>query len=1048
MSEQRAAEGRRKFNLSEWAIGQQSLVIFLMLISVAAGIWSYVRLSRNEDPAFTIKTMVVAASWPGATTEDTTRFVTDKLELKLEETPYLDRLESYTKSGESVVFVNLRDDTPPSAVQDVWYQVRKKMADVAPALPNGVQGPIFDDEFGDTFGIIFGFTAEGFSERELRDRVDTVRAALLQTPDIGKAILLGVQEEQIVVEFSPAGLAAHNLDPDTVLQALAAQNAVAPSGVVRLPDEKVALRVSGAFTSEESVRAIILRIGERYVPLTDLATVARRRADPAAPMFRVDGQPAIGLAVSMAPAGNLLDFGRAIREKMAAVAETLPHGIEVHEVADQSAVVQGAVGGFVKVLVEAIVIVLVVSFLSLGLRAGLVVSISIPLVLALTFVGMDIAGIGLQRVSLGALIIALGLLVDDAMITVEAMVSKLESGWSVKRAATYAYESTAFPMLTGTLVMIAGFVPVGFAASSAGEYCFSLFLVVLISLLASWIVAVLFSPLIGTWVLPRALPAHAHGEGRMLGWLQRAVRWTFARSWSTAAICLVALAAAVFGSTKLEQQFFPQSDRPDLLVSVTLPQNASLEATSAKAEQVEALLKDDPNVDHYSTYVGSGAIRFYLPMDVLLTNDNVTQVVVVTKSLEARDAVRAKLEAAFETTLSDTIARAMPLELGPPVGWPLKYRVTGPDVAKSREYAMQLANVVAENPNARDVNLSSGEPQKSVQVRVRQSEARALGLSSQDVASVLATTFSGAAVTSVRDGNRMVDVVVRGAHGERQDMATLVNLQIPTPGGKRVPLGQVADIAYGVEEPIIWRRRREPVVTVQADVVAGIQPQTVSEQLAPEVERFRSQLPQGYAVQEGGAAEESEKGNQSVFAVVPAMIGIIVTLLMLQLRSFSRTAIAMLTAPFGLIGIVAAMLPTHTPMGFVAQLGVIALAGMIIRNAVILIEEVDGNVAAGKAPADAILAAVAHRARPILLTACAAILGMVPIASQVFWGPMAYAIIGGLTAATIMTLTVLPCALFALLGWEARARAKSSADGDPDENAAAISLHDASEVVR
>jgi len=1015
------ADGR--FNLSAWALRQQPLVVFLMLVTIIAGATSYTRLSRNEDPPFTIKTMVVAATGPGATTEDTTRLVTDKLEQKLEEVPHLDRVDSYTKSGESVIFVQLRDDTPPSAVPDAWYQVRKKIADVVPALPSGVQGPVFDDEFGDTFGLIYGFSADGFTDQELRDQVDAARTALLKTPDVGKIILLGAQDEQIVVEFSPSGLAAHQLDPETVTRALAAQNAVAPAGAIRTSAETIALRVSGAFTSEDSVRAITLRVNDRYIPLRDLATIARRPADPPSPSFRVNGHKAIGLAVAMAPSGNLLEFGAAIRARMTQIAGSLPHGIDVTEVADQSDVVRGAVNGFVKVLVEAVVIVLLVSFLSLGVRAGLVVTLSIPLVLALTFVGMDLAGIGLQRISLGALIIALGLLVDDAMITVEAMVSRLELGWSVRRAATYAYESTAFPMLTGTLVMIAGFVPVGFAASSAGEYCFSLFLVVLISLLASWVVAVVFSPLVGTWVLPRVMTGHAHGQGRVFGALTRASCWSFARPRATVLVALVALGLAAVGATRLEQQFFPPSDRPELLVSVTLPQNASLEASDDKARQLEALLAKDDDVDHFSTYVGSGAIRFYLPMDVLLANDNIAQLVVVTKSFAARDRVRAKLEAVFDHALSDTIARAMPLELGPPVGWPVKYRITGPDVGKVREYAMQLGNVLAQSGGVRDVHLTSGEPQKTVQVRVRQTDAQALGLSSQDVATVLAATFSGAPVTSLRSGNRLVDVVLRATHGERRDLATLANLQLATPSGRKVPLSQIADLAYGVEQPIVWRRGREPIITVQADVAPGVQPATVSRELALPVARFRASLPAGYGVQEGGAVEESAKGDESVFAVVPAMLGIIVTLLMVQLRSFSRVAIAVGMAPFGLIGVVAAMLPTGTPMGFVAQLGVIALVGMIIRNAVILIEEVDHNRATGASVEAAIRAAVEHRARPILLTAGAAILGMLPIAHQVFWGPMAYAVICGLAAATLMTLAVLPSALVWLLRWEARARA-------------------------
>jgi multidrug efflux pump subunit AcrB len=1023
---QEPVEEKASFNLSDWALRQQSLVIFFMLLTMALGVWSYLRLGRNEDPPFTIKTMVVGAAWPGATTEDTTRYITDKLEQKLEETPYLDRLDSYTKSGESVVFVNLRDDTPPSKVPDIWYQVRKKVGDLVPSLPQGVRGPLFDDEFGDTFGIIYGLSAEGFSDREVRDRLESIRAELVKTPNVGKVMLLGVQEEQIAVEFSPRDLAVHLIDPETVIRALQTQNAVAPSGIVRSGDEKISLRVSGAFDSIESVKGIVLHINDRYVPLADIATISRVPADPQTPAFRVNGEKSLGIAVSMSQTGDLIEFGKSIRQKVEGIRRTMPHGLELTEVADQTSVVQSAVGGFVKVLLEAIAIVLVVSFLSLGLRAGLVVSFSIPLVLALTFFGMDLAGVGLHRVSLGALIIALGLLVDDAMITVETMVSRLEAGWPLRRAATYAYQSTAFPMLTGTLVMIAGFVPVGFAASSAGEYCYSLFVVILISLVASWIVAVLFSPLIGTWVLPSALPKHEHRDGLVLRLFQPALDWMLHRRWLVASVSLVALVTALFGATKLEEQFFPPSDRPELLVSINLPQNASIEATDATTKRLEAILKSDPAVAHFSTYVGSGAIRFYLPMDVLLANDNIAQIVVVAKSDEARDQLRTRLDAAFKAQFSDVVARAMPLEMGPPVGWPIKYRVTGPNAEKVHEYAMQLGNVVAGNPNVRDVNLTSGEPQKSVHVELRQAEARAVGFSSEAIASALATMFSGAPVTTLRDGSRLVDVVVRAKPAERRDLETLSSLQLTSPLGKQVPLTQIATLSYGVEQPIIWRRQREPIVTVQADIAGSVQPATVSEQLASAVARFKQNLPAGYDVQEGGAVEESAKGSESVFAVVPVMVGIIVTLLMIQLRSFSRMFIAMCMAPFGIIGIVIAMLPTHTPMGFVAQLGVIALAGMIIRNAVILIEEVDTNRDLGIPSFEAIVRAVRHRSRPIMLTACAAILGMVPIAHQRFWGPMAYAVIGGLAGATVLTLTLLPCAMSWLLGWEDRKAARPS----------------------
>ncbi|WP_124311244.1 efflux RND transporter permease subunit [Pseudomonas chlororaphis] len=1008
------------FNLSAWSIGQKPLMFFLMLITLIGGMMSYEKLSRNEDPAFTIKTMVVAARWPGANIEDTTNLLTDRLEKKLEEIPYLDRLDSYTRPGETVIMVNLRDDAPSRVVPDAWYQVRKKMADIGATLPSGVQGPFFDDEFGDTYGQIFGFIGEGFSDRELRDYLEGVRAELLRLPSIGKVQLIGVQEEQIVVEFSPGRLAAFGLDEEAVLRALKAQNAVIPSGTVRLPDDKIALRVSGGFASEESLRSVTLRANNRFVPLTELANIRRIPADPPAPLFRVNGEKALGLAISMATGGNLLEFGEAVRARMSDVRTALPYGIEMVQVADQSTVVKQAVNGFLTVLAEAVAIVLAVSFLSLGVRAGLVVSISIPFVLALTFIGMELTGIGLQRISLGALIIALGLLVDDAMITVEAMVGKLEEGWSLPRAASFAYESTAFPMLTGTLVMIAGFIPVGFAASSAGEYCYSMFMVVLISLSASWVVAVLFSPLLGTMILPKALPHHDHGSGRFMRAYERALGWVLEHRVITLCAAIMAFVASLGAATNLEQQFFPPSDRPELLVSLTLPQNASLEATERQASKLEKLLKDDPDVERFSTYIGSGAIRFYLPMEVLLQNENITQTVVIAKGVKERDALQARLAEAFKTEFSGLIARATPLELGPPVGWPLKYRVTGPDQAQVRDIASRLASILSANTDTREVHLLSGEPQRSVQVKIDQTQARALGLSSEDVASALATIFSGSAVTTVRDKDRLVDVVVRAQAGERTDLATLANLQIRKDQDHAIPLSQIAELSYGIEDPIIWRRQRLPLITVQGDVREGLEAATVVQALAPVVAEFAAQLPKGYKVDTGGAVEEAAKGSASLLAVLPITALVMCVLLMAQLRSFSRMFLALAMAPFGLIGVVMAMLPTGTPMGFVAQLGVIALVGMIVRNAVILVEEVDININNGQSPREAITHAAIHRARPIVLTACAAILGMIPIAPQIFWGPMAYAVIGGLAVATIITLTVLPSALMLLLQWEGR----------------------------
>ncbi|MEB5971566.1 efflux RND transporter permease subunit [Pantoea dispersa] len=1008
------------FNLSAWALKQQQLMAFLMLLIMAAGIVSYEKLSRNEDPAFTIKTAVVSAQWPGASLNDTVRLVTDTLEKKLQEIPWLDYVQSETPAGRTVIFVNLRDDTPPAEVAGIWYQVRKKMQDVTPALPQGVQGPAVNDEFDDTFGTIYGFSADGFSPRELRDRVEAIRRDLMSLPDVGKIQLLGEQEEQLVVAFSPRQLSAMGLDLQQVAEALRAQNVVEPAGNVRTATDNIALRVSGAFNSEASLRAVTLRLNDRYVPLTAIATITRRPAEPPAPLFRVNGQPAIGLAVSMAATGNMLDFGRALRARMESEASQLPHGIEMTRVADQSAVVQQAVSGFVDVLGEAVIIVLAVSFVSLGLRAGLVVAAAIPLVLAMTFIGMHLAGIGLQRISLGALIIALGLLVDDAMITVETMVARLEAGDSRASAATWAFRATAFPMLTGTLVMIAGFIPVGFAASSAGEYCYTLFAVVLMALISSWLVAVLFSPLTGSWLLPARLQQHRAGHGRLSQLYRRLLGSVLRHRILTLSVAVLTLVLAGVGTTYMQGEFFPASDRPELLVSLALPACASQQATLRQVQRLEQIVSASRDVDHYSSYVGTGAIRFYLPMDVLLDDENSAQLVVVAKSLAARQRLQHDLDAVLARDFSDITTRVSPLELGPPVGWPIRYRVSGPDYRQVQLLAEKLAAALGASPLTREVNQTVGEPERVITLQVNQTAARAAGLSSDLIAQYLHTLWSGTLITTVRDGNRLVDVVLQGNAAARHDLSSLSDLLLTAPSGAKIPLAQVATPQWGLEDPVIWRRQRLPFITVQTDPAPGLRAAAASAGLAPLITRFRAGLPAGYSLSEDGAVAESDKGNQSVIAILPVTLVCMLVLLMLQLRRFSRLLLALLMAPFGLPGIVLAMLPTGTPMGFVALLGIIALAGMIIRNAVILISEADNNVSLGMACNAAIAAAAEHRARPIVLTASAAILGMIPISRQVFWGPMALAIIGGLLVATLVTLTVLPAAMSLVMQAEAR----------------------------
>lgn len=1009
-----------RFNLSAWALAHQPLVSFLMLLVLVAGALSYWRLPRNEDPDFTIKTAVVSAAWPGATVKETINLVTDPIERKLQEIPYLDYVESYTQAGESVVNVNLRDDTPPAEVPEIWRKVRNKMKDVVPSLPEGVGEPQVNDEFADTYGTIYGFTAEGFTSRELRDKVDDIRDELLTIPDISKVDVLGAEEEQIAIEVSTQKLAGLGINIQQIISELQKQNDVVPAGELRTRDERIALRVSGAFKSVEALRRVVLRLGDRFVPLTDIARIHKETAEPPVPTFRVNGVKGLGLAISMAPTGNMLVFGQQIRERMAQLTARLPYGIEVTRVADQSAVVKDAVGGFIRVLVEAVLIVLGVSFVSLGTRAGLVVAASIPLVLAMTLVGMELTGIGLQRISLGALIIALGLLVDDAMITVEAMVARLEQGSARSAAAVWAYDHTAYPMLTGTLVMIAGFIPVGFAASSAGEYCYSLFMVVLIALLCSWLVAVLFSPLLGIWLLPYTYRLAKIRERRLARWYQGGLALVLRHPLATLLLALLMLGLSVLGASRLESEFFPASDRPELLVSLTLPQHVAQAETERQVQRLENLLKTDPGIDHFSSYVGSGAIRFYLPMDVALNHENIAELVVVAKDVDERDALQRRLEKLVASEFPDLVIRVSSLELGPPVGWPLKYRITGPNVSKVRELSLQLASQLGLHPEVRDINLSAGEPERALHVELNQTEARAVGLNTETLAQALAAIFSGTPISALREGKHLINIVLRSTREERSDMATLRNWQIPLADGREVPLRQIATIDYTLEDPIVWRRQREAFISVQMDVAPGLRPATVSALLAAEVQAFRAKMPDDYQLEEGGVMAESDKGNASVYAVLPVTLMVMLVLLMIQLQRFSRMLLALLTAPFGLIGIVAAMLPTATPLGFVALLGIIALVGMIIRNAIILINEVDANSQAGCTPVAAIREAAMHRARPILLTASAAILGMWPISHQVFWGPMAYAIMGGLIAATLVTLTVLPAMLYWLMRYEKR----------------------------
>jgi multidrug efflux pump subunit AcrB len=1004
------------FNLSEWALKHRSITVYLMIIAVLAGLASFYRLGRGEDPSFIIKTMVVQAAWPGATMEETMKQVTERLERTLQETPNLDFLRSFTRAGVSTVFVNLDGKTNAQQVADTWYHVRKSIGDMRHSLPAGVIGPGFNDEFGDTFGIIYGVTADGFSHRELRDHVEGLRSKLLSVPDVSKIELLGVQDEQIFIEFSMTELAELGIDRTALLAALQAQNAVRPAGLIETDEESISLRVSGSFESEQDIANVNFAVGGRMLRLADIASVRRGYSDPPQPMFRVNGTPAIGLAIAMRDGGDILTLGENITKVVESAKAELPLGIDPILVSDQAVTVETAVSEFMSSLWQAVGIILVVSFISLGVRPGLVIALAIPLTLAIVFIAMDLAGIDMQRISLGALIIALALLVDDAMTTTDAMLNRLGEGDDKVSAATFAYRTYAYAMLAGTFVTMAGFVPVGFAASSAGEYTFSLFAVVSITLIISWFVAVLFAPLLGIAILKP--PKASSGEP---GFVMRAYRGFLSLAiklkYLTIAITIGLFVASLMAMPLIPRQFFPSSDRPELLVDITLPQNASIYASESAAERFDALLKDDPDVERWSTNVGRGAIRFYLPLNVQLPNSFFSQVVIVAKDVEARDRLQVKLEAALAQQFPNAIARVYPLELGPPVGWPMQYRVSGPEISEVREIALKLAAVMSANPNTVNVNFDWLEPARQLRIRVDQDEARRLGVSSQSLAQVLQTVVSGVPVTQIRDDIYLVNVVARGTDEQRLSINGLRTLQVPLPGGRTVPLAQFASFDYEQEYPLVWRRDRVPNLTVQSDIRPGILPDQVVSALDEPIAALSATLPAGYAITVGGTVEESAKSQASVLAVVPIMIFIMLTVLMFQLQGFQRLLIVLSVGPLGLIGVVGALLLSGRPLGFVAILGILALLGMITKNAVILLGQIDAERAAGKDVVQAAIDASAARFRPIILTAISTVLGMIPIAFTVFWGPMAFAIMGGLLVATILTLIFLPTLYVTWFGW-------------------------------
>ena len=1033
----------RRFNLSAWAVAHPALILFLIVMFGVGGLLSYRGLGRAEDPSFTIKVAVVSAMWPGATAADMQSQVADPIEKKLQELPYFDKVTTYTKPSFTAMTVAFKDNTPARQVPELFYQLRKKINDIKDDLPAGLIGPSVNDEYGDVDSILYMLTAKGADYAQMKKVAEGLRQRLLKVKDVTKVNLYGTQDEKIYVEFSNAKLATLGVTTDQIFQSLARQNAVVPAGTVDSSAQRVPLRVTGALDGAKAVAETPVEANGRVFRLGDIAQVSHGFVDPPDFQVRQEGKPAIGIGVVMAKGANILELGPAVAAATAGFIASVPQGFELQQIADQPAVVEHAVGEFVHSFIEALAIVLFVSFLALGWRTGIVVALSVPLVLAIVFIVMNAMGMDLHRITLGALIIALGLLVDDAIIAVEMMVVKMEQGWDRVRAASFAWESTAFPMLTGTLVTAAGFLPIGFAKSSVGEYAGGIFWVVAIALVASWFVAVVFTPYIGVQLLgnlvrgDRKHDPHAIYETRIYRALRRVIEWCVERRVTVVAATIGIFALSIAGFGLVQQQFFPLSERPELFFQLRLPEGTAFGTTLESVKKAETLLKGDTDISTYTAYVGRGSPRFWLGLNPQLPNQSFAEIVIVSKDVEARERIKARVEKAVANgALSEARVRVDRFNFGPPVGFPVQFRVIGPDTKKVREIAYRVRDVMRQNDQVVDPHLDWNEQSPYLKLVVDQDRVRALGMTPQDISKSLSMLISGVPITTVRDGVEKVEVVARALPSERLDLAHIGDLSIYSKNGVAVPLSQIAKVEYSHEEPILWRINRDMAITVRADVVDGVQPPDATNAIWPKLKSIRDSLEPAYRIEIGGAIEESEKGNASIFVLFPVMIAAMLTLLMVQLQNASRLLLVFLTAPLGIIGASLALNVADRPFGFVALLGLIALAGMIMRNAVILVDQIETDVTHGLTRREAIVEATVRRARPVILTAMAAILAMIPLSHSAFWGPMAVTIMGGLFVATFLTLLFLP-SLYAL--WYRKHL--DVQEGERVETGASVSVH-------
>ena len=1030
----------QRFNLSDWALSHQTLVLYLMLVLTISGLLTYTKLGQSEDPPFTFKVMLLHTTWPGASAQEVEQQITDKLEKKLQEVPHLDYTNSFSRPGESMIFIIIRDDTFSKDVPEVWYQVRKKIGDIRHTLPQNIESLTFNDEFSDVYGSMYALTGDGFDYAALKKQAELIRTELLKVHDVAKVEFFGEQKQRLFIELSNAKLVTLGITTQTLINLLQTQNAVVASGTFDSTDERIRIAVSGRYDTLDDLRELRLRANNQDFKLGDVARIYRGYEDPPHDRVRFQGKESMLLGVSMKDGGDVIGLGHALDEVVARVQSQLTVGLELNPVTLQPKIVTHSVNDFVKSLIEALVIVLTVSLISLGWRSGIVVAITIPVVLASTFLVMYIYGIGLHKISLGALILALGLLVDDAIIAVEMMASKMEQGWDRVKAASFAYTSTAMPMLTGTLVTVSGFLPIATAASSTGEYTRSIFQVSAIALVISWFAAVILVPFLGYHLLPDY--THAPEPSKLGLWFKRRLNlspktedlhhhdiyntpfYTAFRIIVTACVryrkTVIAITLAIFvlsivGFGKVQQQFFPDSTRLELIVDLRMTEGASYQATDSQAKKLEQWLtnwsKQHEGVENFVAYIGTGAPRFYLPLDIQLPHRGFSQFVILTQNLEAREALRKDLLTLFEQDFPELRASVLRLENGPPVGFPVQFRVSGPNIPQIRDIARQVAIHMRANPNLINVQLNWEEPSKVVHVEVDQAKVRLLGISPVDVANVLNGALHELVITEFREGNERIDLVARGAELERSHLSHLPDLMINTPSGA-VPLAQIATLTSAFEDGVIWRRNREPSIIVRANLQGDLQAAVVSDQVDQTLTEIKAQLPLGVSLATGGAVEESAKGGASVAAGFPLFLLAVLSLLMVQLQSFSRVFLVILTAPLGLIGVTIALLLFDKPFGFVAMLGTIALSGMIMRNSVILVDQIDQDRASGLVPWQAIVESTIRRFRPIVLTAAAAILAMIPLTRSVFFGPMAVAIMGGLAFATLLTVLFLP-ALYA-----------------------------------